>query len=142
VVKKGDTDKASIPINSSFTLEEHVHMIDVSVNIKYEANMEGMMHMLTDSIHGSLESFKLDYKQDIYNNLHRQVRSMVQQVLGEGRAKRDTDTTPMGNISLEIDGAASQGSPSTTIRTGGVGAVVNPNFQQPYYQATTYRPNL
>jgi hypothetical protein len=40
VVKKGDTVKASTPVNSPFTLEELVHMIDVSVNSKYGADLE------------------------------------------------------------------------------------------------------
>jgi hypothetical protein len=40
VGKKGDTVKASTPVNSPFTLEELVHMIDVSVNSKYGADLE------------------------------------------------------------------------------------------------------
>jgi hypothetical protein len=35
VVKKGDTTKAPVPVNSPFTLEELVYMIDISVNSKY-----------------------------------------------------------------------------------------------------------
>jgi hypothetical protein len=45
VVKKGDTAKASIPVSSPFTLEELVHMIDVSVNSKYIADFEGKVIM-------------------------------------------------------------------------------------------------
>jgi hypothetical protein len=41
VIKKGDTMEASVPVNSPFTLEELVHMIDVSVNSKYGADLEG-----------------------------------------------------------------------------------------------------
>jgi hypothetical protein len=59
VVKKGDTIKASSPINSPFTLEELVHMIDVSVNSKYGADLEGNTHTLTNSVCGSVESLKL-----------------------------------------------------------------------------------
>jgi hypothetical protein len=62
MVKKGDTTKASVPINSPFTLEELVHMIDVSINSKYGADLEGIMRTLTDGLCSSLESFKLDYK--------------------------------------------------------------------------------
>jgi hypothetical protein len=40
VVKKGDTMKASTPVNSPFTLEELVHIIDVSVSSKYVVNLE------------------------------------------------------------------------------------------------------
>jgi hypothetical protein len=35
VVKKGDTVKVSTLANSSFTLEELIHLINVSVNSKY-----------------------------------------------------------------------------------------------------------
>jgi hypothetical protein len=142
VVKKGETTRVSVPVNSSFTLEELVHMIDVSINSKYDANLEGFTRTLTDSLRSSLESFKFDYKQDVYNNLHKQVRSMVQQVLGEGRGKRDTDTSPAGNTNSGASGVATQGSPSTASRTRGVGAAANPSFQQPYYQAIVYGPNL
>jgi hypothetical protein len=37
-------------------------MIDVSVNTKYGTNMEGITCTLTNSLHSSLESFKLKYK--------------------------------------------------------------------------------
>jgi hypothetical protein len=42
VVKKGDTVEASTPVNSPFTLEELVHMMDVSVNSMYRVNMEAI----------------------------------------------------------------------------------------------------
>jgi hypothetical protein len=44
VVKKGYTVKASTPVNSLFSLEELVHMIDVSVNSKYGADLEGITY--------------------------------------------------------------------------------------------------
>jgi hypothetical protein len=50
-IKKGDTAKAR-PINSPFTLEELVHMIDVSVNRKYGVDLEGITHTLMDSLQG------------------------------------------------------------------------------------------
>jgi hypothetical protein len=109
MVKKGDTTKASVPINSPFTLEELVHMIDVSINSKYGADLEGIMRTLTDGLCSSLESFKLDYKQDVGNNLRRQVRSMVQQVLEESRGKCDTDTIPTINPNLGAMGMGTQG---------------------------------
>jgi hypothetical protein len=89
--EKGDTTKASVPVNSPFTLEELVHMIDVSANNKYDTDLAGITRTLTNDLRSSLES-ELGYKQDVNNNLHRQVRSMVQQVLGESREKRDTNT--------------------------------------------------
>jgi hypothetical protein len=64
VVKKGDTVKASTPVNTPFTLEELVHMIDVSVNSKYEADLEGITCTLTDSVRGSVESLWLEFKQE------------------------------------------------------------------------------
>jgi hypothetical protein len=54
VVKKGNTVKASTLVNSPFTLEELVHMIDVSVNSMYGADLEGIIHTLTDGIRGWL----------------------------------------------------------------------------------------
>jgi hypothetical protein len=51
-VKKGDTVKASTPVNSQFTIEELVHMIDVFVNSKYGAHLEGITRTLTDSVKG------------------------------------------------------------------------------------------
>jgi hypothetical protein len=64
VMKKGDIAKVSTPINSPFTLEEFVHMIDVSINSKYGADLEGITHTLTDSLHDSVESLKLEFKQE------------------------------------------------------------------------------
>jgi predicted alternative tryptophan synthase beta-subunit len=52
VVKKGDTARASMPVSSSFTLEELVHMINVSVSSKYVADLEGITRTLTDSVQG------------------------------------------------------------------------------------------
>jgi hypothetical protein len=76
VVKKGDTTRASQPVSSPFNLEELVHMIDVSVNSKYGVDLERITCTLTNSLHSSLETFKLEYKQDIDNSL------------GEGMGKR------------------------------------------------------
>jgi hypothetical protein len=52
VVRKGDTMKASTLVNSPFTLEELVHMIDVSINSKYIVDLEGITRTLTDSVRG------------------------------------------------------------------------------------------
>jgi hypothetical protein len=117
-MNKGDTTTASVPVNSPFTLEELVDMIDVSVNRKCSADLEGITCTLTDGLHNSLESFKLDCKQDVDNNLHRQVRSMVQQILREGRGKRDTDMTPIMTPDLGAMGMGTQGSPYKEVRTG------------------------
>jgi hypothetical protein len=77
VIKKVDTTKASIPVNSPFTLEELVHMIDASVNSKYGADLEGIMHTIMDSMRGAVESHRHKFKQE-RDNLPRQVRATVQ----------------------------------------------------------------
>jgi hypothetical protein len=64
VVKKGDIMKASAPVHSCFTLEELVHMIDVSVNSEYWADLEGITRMLTDSVRGSVELMMPEFKQE------------------------------------------------------------------------------
>jgi hypothetical protein len=64
VVKKDDTARASLPVSSPFTLEELVHMIDVSVSRKYGADLESITCMLTDSVPGSVESLRLEFKQE------------------------------------------------------------------------------
>jgi hypothetical protein len=56
MIKKGNTAKASSPVNSPFTLEELVHMIDVSVSSKCGADLEAITRTLTDSVRGSVES--------------------------------------------------------------------------------------
>jgi hypothetical protein len=56
--------KASTPVKSLFTLEELMHMIDVSVNSKYGADLEGITCTLTDSVKGSVESLRLEFKQE------------------------------------------------------------------------------
>jgi uncharacterized alkaline shock family protein YloU len=76
-MKKGDTVKTSILVNSPFTLEELVHLIDVSVNNKYGADLEGITHTLTDSVKRSVESLRLEFKEES-EKMPRQIRAMVQ----------------------------------------------------------------
>jgi hypothetical protein len=100
IIKKGDTVKASMPVNSPLTLEELIHMFDVSVSSKYGVDLEGIMSMLTDSVRGSVESLRFEFKQES-EKLPRQIRAMVHQVLGEAKGKHDTEvpdvnTTFMG----------------------------------------------
>jgi hypothetical protein len=120
-------------------------MIDVSINSKYGADLEGITRMLTDSLCSSLETFKLEYKQDFDNSLHRQMRATVQQILGEGMGKRSVDASPTSRATPGAGGVAMQGSPPATARTRGAwwgGGVANPNLQQPYYQTSAYGPNM
>jgi hypothetical protein len=96
VVKKGDTAKASTSVNSPFS--------------KYGADMEGITPALTDSVHGSVESLKLEFKQES-EKMPRQVRAIVQQVLDESRDKREMGSTSTGNIVHGPDVMATLGSP-------------------------------
>jgi hypothetical protein len=109
-MKKGDTLKASIPVNSPFTLEELVHLIDVSVNSKYGANLEGITCTLTDSVKGSVESLRLEFDQES-EKMPRRIRAMVQQVLDESREKHHTEgphvsAAAMGTSSVTTPGPA------------------------------------
>jgi uncharacterized protein YicC (UPF0701 family) len=124
VVKKGDTIKASTPVNAPFTLEEFVHMIDVSVSSKYGADLEAITRMLTDSVKGSVESLRLEFKQEA-KKMPRQVRSMVQQVLGEVRDKREFESPSSSSVSPNLGATMAQGVPPSTIVLGGKGAVAN-----------------
>jgi hypothetical protein len=90
-VKKGDTMKASMLVNPPFNLEELVHMNDVFVNSKYGADLEGITCTLADSVCRSVESLSLEFKQES-KKMPRQIRSMVQQILGEARDKWDTES--------------------------------------------------
>jgi hypothetical protein len=135
----------------------------------------------------TLESFKTD----LQNTLHRQIRSVVQQVQGEAQGKQcdlahstpymvalgntgvlaNTSTThpssTSGNV-IYVDASSpylrstSMGNPgvfptASIPYLGGASTSVNmsfpahttqpnpgvsPNFQQPYYQTTAYRPNI
>jgi hypothetical protein len=53
------------------------------------------------------------------NNLHRQMRATIQQVLGESMGKRDADMSPIGGATSGASGVAMQGSPSAATRAGG-----------------------
>jgi hypothetical protein len=50
VIKKGDTVKASTLVNSPFTLEELIHMIDISVTSKYGSDLEAITRTLIDCV--------------------------------------------------------------------------------------------
>jgi hypothetical protein len=134
LVKKGDAVKASMLVNSPFTLEELVHMNDVFVNSKYGADLEGITCTLADSVCRSVESLSLEFKQES-KKMPRQIRSMVQQILGEARDKWDTESSGASAATPNLEVTNSQGIPGIA---GGVGSrpgVVNPNLQEPYYKA-------
>jgi hypothetical protein len=77
----------------------------------------------------------LDSKHDIEERLDRKVRSMVQQVLGEVKGKREAKTIGAGASTSKNNTVASTG-----IR--GQARVINPNLQQLYYQAQAYGPGM
>jgi hypothetical protein len=133
VLRKGDTTKTSGSVNSPFTMEELVDMINVSVSSKYGADLQGMTCTLMDSLHGSVESFKAECKQDSENALSRQVRATIQPVLGEVRDTHDTD---VASASMTAPGRSLplvQRLPHPS-----VGRVANLNLPQPYYQTSSY----
>jgi hypothetical protein len=132
VVKKGDTVKASTPVNSPFTLEELVYMIDVSVNSKYGANLEGVTRTLMDSVKGSVESLRLEFKQESKKMLQ-QIRAMVHQVLGESSEKCTMDGSEVNAAAMGATSATTLGphlNPGMTINPGDN---TSQNFPQPYY---------
>jgi hypothetical protein len=51
-------------------------MIDVSVTSKYGTDLEGITHTLTNSVRGSVESLRLEFKQES-EKLPWQIRAMV-----------------------------------------------------------------
>jgi hypothetical protein len=140
VVKKGDTAMVSSPVNSPFTLEELVDMIHVSVSSKYRADLEVIAQTSTDSMRGSIESLRLEFKQDS-ENLPGQVRAMVQQVLGEVRDKREFESPGASTAAPNLGMTITQGIPANTDGLGSPGVVANHNLQQPFYQTHAYSPS-
>jgi hypothetical protein len=132
--------EASVPVNSPFTLEELVHMIDVSVNSKYGADLEGITRTIMDGMRGTIESLCQEFKQE-RDNLPRQIRATVQQVLGEARDKWVFDAPSASAASVEVDVGNTLGGAqinrSMTPSWVGMGNLI---LQQPYYQAHAYRP--
>jgi hypothetical protein len=59
-------------------------MVDVSVASKYGADLTQVSLVVAEDMRNTLETFKTD----LSNNLPRQVRSVVQQILGETQGKR------------------------------------------------------
>jgi hypothetical protein len=124
--------KASTPVKSLFTLEELMHMIDVSVNSKYGADLEGITCTLTDSVKGSVESLRLEFKQESKKML-RQIRAMVQQVLGESREKRTTEGPDVNVATMGATSATTSRPHLNPGRAVCLGGNTSQNFPQPYY---------
>jgi hypothetical protein len=114
VVKKGDTMKASTLANSSFTLEELVHLINVSVNSKYGADLEGITWALIDGLEFKQESEKLP----------KQIRAMVQQVFGESKGKRDVEVADTSKMNMYTNNTMTHGPPGNAGRVGHPGVTL------------------
>jgi hypothetical protein len=91
VVQKADTSKAaSSKVNSSFpTPEELVHLVDVSITSKYGADLAQLTRVLAEDVCSTIDSFK----HDLYDNLPRQIRSVLKDVVGESQGKQPIDIT-------------------------------------------------
>jgi hypothetical protein len=74
-------------------------MIDVSVNSKYGADLEGITCTLKNSVKGSVLSLRLEFKQES-EKMSLQIRAMVQQVLGESREKRTMDGPDVNAVAI------------------------------------------
>jgi hypothetical protein len=127
VVKKEGTAKASTPVNSPFTLKELVHMIDVSVNSKYGADLEGITRTLTNSMRGSLDSLRAEFRQES-ERLPRQLRAMVQQVVREAREKREMELPGASTTTLSPDTVGAQSSSGNMVGSGNQASIVNLNL--------------
>jgi hypothetical protein len=64
--------------------EELVKFMDVAVASKYGNDLTNFNHTITEQVHSTLDTFKTD----LQNTLPRQIRSVVQQVLGESQDKQ------------------------------------------------------
>jgi hypothetical protein len=105
--------------------EELAHLVDVSVARKYVTDLAQLTHVLAEDVHHTLDSFM----HDLDDNLPRQIRSVVKEVIGntQGNQAADTARTATQQATLPHEG----------YRTT---QPANQNFQHPYYQATTYEP--
>jgi hypothetical protein len=136
-VNKGDTGKASTPVNSPFTLEELVHLIDVSVDSKYGADLEGITRTLIASVRGSAESPRLGFKQES-KKMPRQITTMVQPVFGESRGKHDTEGPIVNTATMGASSATTPGPQLNPGRTRNPRGNTSPNFPQPFYRVHAY----
>jgi hypothetical protein len=78
------TTAAASTVTPNMTPEELVMFIDVAVASKYGNHLSNLMHVITDDVRTTLESFKTDLR----NTLPRQIRSVVQKVQGEAQGKQ------------------------------------------------------
>jgi hypothetical protein len=79
------------------------------------------------SVRGSVESLRPEFKQE-WEKLPRQIRTMVQQVLGEYREKHHTEGPDVNAMAMGASSAATPGPQFNPNRAGNLGGNTNPNF--------------
>jgi hypothetical protein len=95
VMQKADmTTASSSKVNpSSLTLEDLVHLVDVSVASKYDADLAQLTGVLAKVVCNTLDLFK----HDLDDSLPRKVRFVLKEVIGNtwGKKMVDATNTPM-----------------------------------------------
>jgi hypothetical protein len=64
--------------SSSLSPEDLVHIVDISVASKYGADLAHLTRVPVEDVHGTIDSFK----HDLNDNLPRQIRMVVKDVVG------------------------------------------------------------
>jgi hypothetical protein len=83
-------------------------MVDVSVIVKYSADLTQFTRVVVEDMRSTLDAFK----QDFNSNLPRQVSTLVQQINGEVQGKR-------------LEGSAAMHSSGVTAGLGSQGTIIN-----------------
>ena len=139
VIKQiGGASTSSKKVSSSVTCEELAHMIDTAVASKYGTDVTEITHMISEGVRNSFDTFRSEFKQDMNNNMPRQIRSIVQQVQGvlQGKHVENLSYAPSYN------GAAAHNDVNQTVNERSGDSVMNFNLQQPYYQSMAYGPSI
>jgi hypothetical protein len=92
-------------------------------------------------VQGLVKSHRLEFKQE-YEKMPRKIRSMVQQVVGEAKDKRDSEL-PCASMTIpNFEATNPQGILGNLGGVGNQAGTANPNLQQPYYKGHSYSPKL
>jgi hypothetical protein len=85
VIKKADMATTSrTKVGTLLSPKDLVQLVDVSVAIKYGADLTQFTRVIVEEMCSTLDTFK----QEMHNTLPRQVRTILQQLSGEARGKR------------------------------------------------------
>jgi hypothetical protein len=85
VIKKADMATTSrTKVDTLLSPKDLVQLVDVSVAIKYGADLTQFTRVIVEEMRSTLDTFK----QEMHNTLPRQVRTILQQLSGEARGKR------------------------------------------------------